>query len=190
MQQQKNDPEKKKPTGKQPEKRKAAPKKAVPGARKPKAAVRKAEAKPGSAVMMDQQPGAVEMIYTPEQRDKLIKKEYRRLKKIFKDLPTGGVAIVGKLINEAAFVAITLEEARMIIARDGIVETYQNGAAQFGIKKSSVVEVYDKFLNTYAKIVGQLVDRLPDGIDQEAAGAAAMAFVKPPRGAIAGSRAG
>lgn len=86
------------------------------------------------------------------------------------------MAILDKLMNEAAFVAITLQELRSIIARDGAVESYKNSATQYGTKKSSAVEVYDKMLNTYAKVIAQLREKLPDSKKQETAGEGLMNF--------------
>ena len=72
--------------------------------------------------------------------------------------------MVESLINDAAFQRVTLEETREIIQRDGIIEEYQNGANQKGIKKSAAVEVYDKMVNTYAKVIKQLCDLLPEKV--------------------------
>jgi transcription elongation factor Elf1 len=103
-----------------------------------------------------------EPIYTEKERSKKIKTEQTRLDKIFKDLDCDAKGTIKKLISEAAFMAVTLEETRLIIARDGIIEEYQNGANQKGLKKSSAVEVYDRMINTYAKIIKQLCDALPN----------------------------
>lgn len=103
-----------------------------------------------------------EGIYTHLERDAMIKKELKRLSKISKELDESKRAVFEKLINEAAFLAVTLEETRMIIVRDGVIEEYQNGANQRGLKKSSAVEVYDKSINTYAKIIDQINKLLPD----------------------------
>lgn len=103
-----------------------------------------------------------EPIYTEKERNKKIKTEQTRLDKIFKDLDCDTKGTIKKLISEAAFMAVTLEETRLIIARDGIVEEYQNGANQKGLKKSSAVEVYDRMINTYAKIIKQLCDAHPN----------------------------
>lgn len=103
-----------------------------------------------------------EGIYTKEQREALIKKELSRLSKILVDLDKSKKTVFDKLIKEAAFLAITLEETRLIIVRDGVIEEYQNGANQRGLKKSSAVEVYDKTINTYSKIIDQINKLLPD----------------------------
>lgn len=101
-------------------------------------------------------------VYREEERLLLIKREKNRIRKIFKELQPDRKKLAEKLIENAAFSAVMLDEASKIIARDGIVEEYQNGANQQGVKKSSAVEVYDKALNTYSKIIKQLCDMLPE----------------------------
>jgi hypothetical protein len=103
-----------------------------------------------------------EGIYSETERNKLISKEYRRLSKSIKDMDPQSQTVLNKLFSEAAFMAVTLEETRKIIIRDGIIEPYQNGATQKGLKKSSAVEVYDKMVNTYSKVIAQINNSLPD----------------------------
>lgn len=105
-----------------------------------------------------------EQIYTDKQRKTKIKKEQKRLEDILKNIDTSKKKTVEKLIEDAAFMAVTLEETRQIIARDGVIETYQNGENQKGVKKSSAVEVYDKMLNTYSKVIKQLCDLIPEKV--------------------------
>ena len=101
-------------------------------------------------------------IYSDKQRKIRINKEKERLVLIFQNIETNKGKTVEKLIDDAAFMAVTLDETRQIIARDGIIEQYQNGENQKGIKKSSAVEVYDKMVNTYSRVVKQLCDLLPE----------------------------
>lgn len=107
-------------------------------------------------------------VYTKEEKDKQIKAEKNRLLRVFSDIGEDKRNVIGKLIDESAFMAVSLSEAREIINRDGMIETYQNGANQSGIKKSAMVEVYDKMVNTYAKIIKQLCDLMPDAATQDA----------------------
>lgn len=102
-----------------------------------------------------------ESIYTDKQRKTKIKKEQQRLESIFENIETNKRKTVEKLIENAAFMAVTLEETRQIVARDGVVEAYQNGENQKGVKKSAAVEVYDKMVNTYSKVIKQLCDLIP-----------------------------
>lgn len=101
-------------------------------------------------------------VWSEKERSDRIRKENCRLRKIFKNIPEDKFKTIEKLIVDAAFLAVTLEETRLMISRDGIIEEYQNGANQSGKKKSSAVEVYDKFLNTYIKVIKQLCDCLPE----------------------------
>ncbi len=102
-----------------------------------------------------------ESIYTDKQRKTKIKKEQQRLEAIFENIENNKRKTVEKLIENAAFMAVTLEETRQIVARDGVVEAYQNGENQKGVKKSAAVEVYDKMVNTYSKVIKQLCDLMP-----------------------------
>ncbi len=103
-------------------------------------------------------------IYTDKQRKAKIKKEQKRLEQILQNIDTSKKKTIEKLIEDAAFMAVTLEETRQIIARDGVVETYQNGENQKGVKKSSAVEVYDKMVNTYSRVAKQLCDLIPEKV--------------------------
>lgn len=103
-------------------------------------------------------------IFTDKQRKSKIKKEHKRLEELLKNIDTSKKKIVEKLIEDAAFMTVTLEETRQIIARDGVIETYQNGENQKGVKKSSAVEVYDKMLNTYSRVIKQLCDLIPERV--------------------------
>lgn len=95
-------------------------------------------------------------IYTEKKRKTLINRERKRLLEIFENVESKHKQTVEKLIDEAAFMTATLTETREIIIRDGIVDEYKNGENQFGTKKSAAVEVYDKMLNTYTKVIKQL----------------------------------
>ena len=103
-------------------------------------------------------------IYTDKQRKIKIKREQKRLEQIFQNIETSKKKTIEKLIEDAAFMAVTLEETRQIISRDGVIEADQNGENQKGIKKSSAVEVYDKMVNTYSRIVKQLCDLIPEKV--------------------------
>ena len=112
-------------------------------------------------------------IFTEVEREAKIKKELARLRRVLVDLNPESAKIMDGLVQDAAFMAVTLEETRLIIRRDGIIETYQNGANQSGRKKSSAVEVYDKMVNTYMKVVKQICDGMP-----QSSGDAAEAIMK------------
>lgn len=103
-----------------------------------------------------------EGIYTEIERHDKIKKEVKRLNKSLVDLDNKRKITLKKLIEEIAFLSVTLEETRQIIIRDGIIEKYQNGANQHGVKRSAAVDVYDRFITSYSKIINQINKALPD----------------------------
>lgn len=102
--------------------------------------------------------GIFKGIYSEEERFKLFKKELKRLNSYCKNIADDKKAVLEKLIEDAAFQAVTLDEAKQILRRDGIIDTYRNGATQYGQKKSAVFEVYDKLSNTYLKVIKQISD--------------------------------
>lgn len=103
-----------------------------------------------------------EGIYTEIERHDKIKKEVKRLNKSLTNLDNKRKITLKKLIEEIAFLSVTLEETRQIIIRDGIIEKYQNGANQHGVKRSAAVDVYDRFITSYSKIIDQINKALPD----------------------------
>lgn len=120
--------------------------------------------------------GKIEYIYDEKKRSKMISDEKKRLAKIFITMQEDKRNTVDKLIDNAAFQSVTLQELTLIIRRDGYVDFYQNGENQYGTKKSACVEIYDKTLNTYTKIIKQLTDLLPQ-VEQSAPGADIMKFI-------------
>lgn len=115
-------------------------------------------------------------IWTEDERTAKIKKEQKRLNKIFTNIEEDKKQTVAGLIKNASFQIVMLEEVSLIIKRDGYVDEYQNGENQKGLKKSAAVEVYDKALNTYSKIIKQLCDLLPNASDSQP-GAELMNFI-------------
>lgn len=103
-------------------------------------------------------------IYTEKERKNKYRKEYRRISGILDECPELSRKMVENLLKEAAFLKVTLQETREILARDGVIEYYKNGENQWGIKKAAAVEVYDKAVNTYSKLVSQLEKMLPEKV--------------------------
>lgn len=95
-------------------------------------------------------------------KDEKIKKEIRRLKRIYKKMDPDVKKATQSLVENAAFMAVTLEDLQETINREGVVSEYQNGANQWGTKKSPEVEVYNTMIKHYMSIVKQLTDLLPD----------------------------
>jgi len=95
-------------------------------------------------------------------REKLLRKETNRMKKIFKPLlDDTGYAVAQGLINNAAFMYITLLSLQQDILLNGCTEEYQNGANQSGIKESSAVKVYNNMIRSYNTVIKNLIGLLP-----------------------------
>lgn len=105
-----------------------------------------------------------------------VEKELKKLKKIVALLPDDKRKITEGLVADAAFMAEQLEILRIHIAGNGWSETYQNGANQSGKKSSVEAEAYIKMQKSYASVIKQLTDLLPDQ-NEQAAGSDIMAFL-------------
>src|SRR5690606_6423774 len=99
-------------------------------------------------------------LYTPEEKEKRIKREEARLKKIFADLPEDRRRIAEGLVKEAAFMRVTLEETRAVIDREGVIERFEQGAQRF-LREHPATKVYAAMINRYSAVVKQLIDLLP-----------------------------
>ncbi|MBT2722305.1 hypothetical protein [Bacillus sp. ISL-46] len=95
------------------------------------------------------------------EKQKRIKKEISRLNGLLKKLDSKKKKAVDSLIKNAAFMTVTLEDLQDDINENGVTETYQNGANQFGTKKSSAVEVYNTMIKNHMQAMKQLTDLLP-----------------------------
>lgn len=96
-------------------------------------------------------------------QDKRIKREITRLKKLFKDIPKDTMNSVLALINNAAFMTVTLEDLQDEINQNGAVAEYKNGENQWGTKKSPEVEIYNTMIKNLASVIKQLTDLVPEG---------------------------
>lgn len=95
-------------------------------------------------------------------KDQRIKAEKTKLMRIFKNMEGERKKSADSLISNAAFMAVILQDLQKEINDKGTTEKYQNGANQYGIKKSSSVEIYNVMIKNYSQIMKQLYDLLPE----------------------------
>lgn len=93
--------------------------------------------------------------------DKRIKKEIARLKKIYKELPDNRFVLVLPLIENAAFMRVTLDDLQESIAANGVTEEYKNGANQYGTKASAELSAYNSTVKNYTAVIDRLDKMLP-----------------------------
>lgn len=94
-------------------------------------------------------------------KEKKIKKEYKRLMEVFKDLEPNKLTTVDALIARAAYITVSLQELEEQLNRDGWVEEYNNGRLQSGMKKSAAAEVHISLTKNLNAIMKQLLDLVP-----------------------------
>ncbi|WP_238899356.1 hypothetical protein [Clostridium sp. YIM B02500] len=107
-------------------------------------------------------------------KDERISEEIKRLDKLFKDVDMKTKKAVHSLIENAAFMSITLEDLQATINKNGVISEYQNGENQWGTKKSPEVEIYNTMIKNHMSVIKQLTDLLPkqppknddDGFDE------------------------
>ena len=95
------------------------------------------------------------------EKEKRIKKEIRRLNRILgKGNPK--VEASKRLIENAAFLAVGLEDLKEEILETGWTEVYKNGENQTGRKKSAAADIYMTTYKNYLATVKQLAEIAPD----------------------------
>ncbi|SMO54717.1 hypothetical protein [Melghirimyces algeriensis] len=109
--------------------------------------------------------------------DERIKKEFNRLKRIFKHIPKERKDTAISLMRNAAFMTATLDDLQDQINRKGYITEYQNGENQWGTKKSPEVDIYNVMIKNHMAVIKQLCDLLPDDSKKEATDEL-MEFVK------------
>lgn len=96
--------------------------------------------------------------YTKEEK---IKKEKTRLKSIFKNLDENKKKLVTPLIEKAAFMSVELDILQDSIQKNGWTAEYQNGANQWGEKRSAEAAAYIALSKNYTAVIKQLTELVP-----------------------------
>lgn len=91
-----------------------------------------------------------------------IKSEIARLDKIFSNIEENKKKLIKKLIDNAAFMTITLEELQKSINEDGPVITSINGNGFETINEHPAQKSYNQMIAKYTSTIKQLTDLLPD----------------------------
>lgn len=99
--------------------------------------------------------------YEDMTKEEKIKERTRILKSQFSNLDTKTKKIVDSLINNAAFMTVTLEYLQLDILEHGVTAYYQNGENQWGKKNSPEAATYNTMIKNLSSITKQLCDLLP-----------------------------
>ena len=97
-------------------------------------------------------------------KDVRIAKEFRKLKKIFAELPKKELSMFESFLQNVAFMKATLEDLQEKIVQNGESEEYKNGKDQFGRKASADLQAYNSVMKNYTsaiKVLQTEYDKLP-----------------------------
>ena len=95
------------------------------------------------------------------EREKKIKQEINRIKKLYKDLPKDKVKVVEGLITEASFMKLTLQELREDLFKNGMTELYETGPQAVNRERPEV-KIYSTMIQRYSNVMKQLIDYMPE----------------------------
>lgn len=95
------------------------------------------------------------------EKEKLIKKEKGRLKKLLQDLSDNKKTAAQGLIDECAFMRATLKQLRELIDDQGVVDEMEQGDYSI-IREHPAVRTYNTMVQKYSAVCKQLFDMLPN----------------------------
>lgn len=98
----------------------------------------------------------------PSKRER-IEKELARISVYFEQVDANQRAMAQPLLQNAAFMAITLQDLQEAINAEGVTDTYRNGATQYGTKCSASLQAYNTTVKNYAAVIKTLAQLLPKG---------------------------
>ena len=90
-----------------------------------------------------------------------IKRELNRLKKFYSELPQNRLAIVMPLLENMAFMKITLDDLQKRINEHGCSDEYKNGENQYGRKAGADLQAYNSLVKNFNTISDRLEKMLP-----------------------------
>lgn len=98
-----------------------------------------------------------------------IKKESNRLKRLFKDIDANKKKLVFSTIEDVAFMAITMQDLRESIVREGTKIEYKNGENQYGTKQSPDLQSYTQLSQKHTQAMKILIECMPKELARQKA---------------------
>lgn len=95
------------------------------------------------------------------EKNKRIKKEVSRLKRLFAKIDENKKKLVFATIEDVAFMTVTMQDLRDQIVREGTTVEYKNGENQYGTKQSPDAQLYLQMSQKQTQAMKILVDCLP-----------------------------
>jgi hypothetical protein len=91
-----------------------------------------------------------------------VSSEMERLTVLFDNIDPDKKNLCKNLIQNAAFMSVSLQKLQEDLNESGWVEEYQNGENQCGRKPSSTAQIYNKLISNYNNVIKQLIGLLPN----------------------------
>jgi hypothetical protein len=96
-------------------------------------------------------------------KEKRISKEYKRIRKIYKDLPGHLLTLYEGLIKRAAYMRVTLEDYETDLDGGGYTEMFTQSINTPPYERERpVARLYNAMVKNYQTIMKQLADKLPE----------------------------
>lgn len=95
-------------------------------------------------------------------KDNRIKEEIENLSYILEIVEDNKKKLADRLVQEFAFVKVSIEDTKAIINREGVVEETSRG-----IKESAAMKTYKTLVTILASLSKQICDMIPDGGSDE-----------------------
>ncbi|MCI3922498.1 hypothetical protein MO973_19895 [Paenibacillus sp. TRM 82003] len=98
--------------------------------------------------------------YDKKLKERLIKKEIKELTELFTNIDNDQRNYINRLINQVAFMSVTLQELQEILNNDGSVELFVNGAQKM-LREHPAAKLYNTTIKNYSALIKQLSDLTP-----------------------------
>ena len=95
-------------------------------------------------------------------KKKRIQNELDKISIVFENVPEKERSVIDPLLQNFAFMKVTLEDLQEEINRDGISETYQNGENQSGQKENSKLKSYNRLIKNFESVTKTLMRYIPE----------------------------
>lgn len=89
-------------------------------------------------------------------KEQKINEEYVNLRKALKNIPEEKMSVATGLIENAAFMAVTLDELKENVNENGAICTYNRNPVE-----SPAIKSYNTMINRYGNIMAQILALLP-----------------------------
>ncbi|WP_026395310.1 hypothetical protein [Acetobacterium malicum] len=102
------------------------------------------------------------------EKEKKIRAEKNRIAKIYKNINMDKdiTKVLDGLISDAAFMRVSLEEVKLKLIKEGLMEKFKNGSQEF-MREKPEAKLFLNFMKQYSNTMKQLIDLMPVQVKDE-----------------------